>query len=264
MSYETTQFEMQASVGVITLNRPASLNALTAQVANEFLGALGEARERGARAIILTGAGRAFSAGGDLREMQSSAEKEGRIEAFFDEPLKLLNSCIMQIRRMPLPIIAAVNGAASGGGCNLALACDLVIAGESARFNQAFIKIGLTPDCGGTYILPRTVGWKRATELLMTGDVVDARQALEMGMINRVVPDDELMTAAYRLAARLANAPTVAIGRIKEMLEQSATNDLSTQLELERKMQLKSGQTEDFKEGVAAFIEKRPPKFKGG
>lgn len=264
MSYENIQFEMQASVAVITLNRPESLNALTAAVGNEFLSALNDAREQGARAVILTGAGRAFCAGGDLREMRRFAEKEGRIEAFFDEPLKLLKECILKIRRTPLPIIAAVNGAASGGGCNLALACDLVLAGESARFNQAFIKVGLTPDCGGTHILPRLVGWKLATELLMTGEVVEARRAAEIGMINAVVPDEELMTAAYRLAARLANAPTAAIGRIKELLEQSATNDLGAQLDLERKMQLKSGQTEDFKEGVAAFIEKRPPKFKGG
>jgi 2-(1,2-epoxy-1,2-dihydrophenyl)acetyl-CoA isomerase len=264
MSYETIQFEMQASVAVITLNRPAALNALTETMGNEFLSALNEAREQSARAIILTGAGRAFCAGGDLREMQKIAEKEGRIEAFFDEPLQILNECILQIRRVPLPVIAAVNGVASGGGCNLALACDIVLAGESARFNQAFIKIGLTPDCGGTYILPRLVGLRRATELLMTGDAVEAGRAAEIGMINSVFKDEELMTEAYRLAARLANAPTVAIGRTKELLEQSTTNRLSEQLDLERKMQIKSGQTEDFKEGVAAFIEKRPPKFKGG
>ncbi|HEX8652406.1 MAG TPA: enoyl-CoA hydratase-related protein [Pyrinomonadaceae bacterium] len=264
MSYKTIQFEMQASVGVMTLNRPASLNALTAAVGEELLRALKEAREQGARAIILTGAGRAFCAGGDLREMQKVAEENGRVEAFFDEPLRLLNECIMQIRRSPVPVIAAVNGVASGGGCNLALACDLVLAAESARFNQAFVRVGLTPDCGGTHILPRLIGSRRATELLMTGEIIEARRAAEIGMINSVVADDELMTEAYRLAARLANAPTMALGRIKELLEASATNELSEQLELERKMQLKSGQTEDFKEGVAAFIEKRPPKFKGG
>ena len=264
MSYETIQLEMRDdAVAVITLNRPTALNALTVAMGREFRAAVSEARERGARAIVLTGAGRAFCAGGDLREMREMAEKEGRLEAFFDEPLRLLNDCILKIRRTPLPIVAAVNGAASGGGCNLALACDLVLAGESARFNQAVVKVGLTPDCGGTYILPRLVGLKRATELLMTGDVVEARRAAEIGMINAVVPDEQLMTEAYRLAARLANAPTAAIGRIKEMLEQSATNDLSAQLDLERKVQLKSGLTEDFKEGVAAFIEKRPPKFKG-
>ena len=167
--------------------------------------------------------------------MQKIAEREGKVEAFFDEPLRLLNECILLIRRAPLPFIAAVNGAASGGGCNLALACDLVVAGESARFNQAFIKIGLVPDCGGTFILPRLVGWKRATELMMTGDVVTAGRALEMGMINAVVPDDELLARALAMAEQLAQAPTAAIGRIKELLEASATNDYGGQLGTRKK-----------------------------
>ena len=264
MTYETILVEMREAVGVITLNRPASLNALTSEVAREFKAAVDEVRQQGARAVLITGAGRAFCAGGDLREMQRIAEREGKVEAFFDEPLRLLNECILLIRRTPLPFIAAVNGAASGGGCNLALACDLVIAGESARFNQAFIKIGLSPDCGGTFILPRLIGWKRATELMMTGDVLSAARALEMGMINAVVPDEDLLPGAIAMAARLAQAPTVAIGRVKELLEASATNDYGGQLELERKAQIQSGLTKDFREGVAAFIEKRPPKFVGG
>lgn len=264
MSYETIQLEMHGAVGVITLNRPNSLNALTTEVGQEFQAAVGEVRERGARAIVVTGAGRAFCAGGDLREMQKIAERQGKVEAFFDEPLGLLNECILLIRSTPVPFIAAVNGAASGGGCNLALACDLVVAGESARFNQAFIKIGLVPDCGGTFILPRLVGWKRAAELMMTGDVVTAGRALEMGMINAVVTDDELLARALAMAEKLAQAPTVAIGRIKELLEASATNDYGGQLELERKAQIQTGLTKDFREGVAAFIEKRPPKFVGG
>jgi 2-(1,2-epoxy-1,2-dihydrophenyl)acetyl-CoA isomerase len=264
MTYENIQVEMREAVGVITLNRPASLNALTSEVGREFKAAVDEVREQGARAVVITGAGRAFCAGGDLREMQRIAEREGKVEAFFDEPLRLLNECILLIRRTPLPFIAAVNGAASGGGCNLALACDLVIAGETARFNQAFIKIGLSPDCGGTFILPRLVGWKQATELMMTGDVVSAARALEMGMINAVVPDEDLLPSAMAMAARLAQAPTAAIGRVKELLEESATNDYGGQLELERKAQIQSGLTKDFREGVAAFIEKRPPKFVGG
>ncbi len=264
MSYETVQVELREAVGVITLNRPASLNALTTEVGQEFQKAVAELQERGARAIVLTGAGRAFCAGGDLREMQKIAEREGKVEAFFDEPLRMLNECILLIRQVPLPFIAAVNGAASGGGCNLALACDLVVAGESAKFNQAFIKIGLVPDCGGTFILPRLVGWKRATELMMTGEVVTAARALEMGMINAVVPDEELLARALAMAEKLAAAPTAAIGRIKELLEASAKNDYGEQLELERKVQIKSGLTKDFREGVAAFIEKRPPKFVGG
>lgn len=264
MTYETIQLEMRDSVCLITLNRPESLNALTLEVGKDFRAAVAEALEHGARAILLTGAGRAFCAGGDLKEMRKIAEQEGRVEAFFDEPLMMLNECIMLIRKAPVPFIAAVNGAASGGGCNLALACDLVIAGEGARFNQAFIKIGLVPDCGGTFILPRLVGWRRASELLMTGDVVTAQQALAMGMINTVVPDSDLLAEAMALAERLAAAPTVALGKIKELLEEGAKNDYGEQLELERKSQITAGQTKDFREGVAAFIEKRPPKFTGG
>ncbi len=263
MSYENIQVETRGSVVLLTLNRPESLNALTVTMGSELKSAISEAQNTGARAIVLTGAGRAFCAGGDLREMQKMAQQDGRVEAFFDEPLRLLNECILLIRQTPLPIIAAVNGAASGGGCNLALACDLVLAGESARFNQAFVKIGLTPDCGGTFILPRLIGWKRAAELMMTGDVVSARQAAEMGMINRVVADDGLLAQALALAEKLAESPTAAIGRTKELLEASGTNDYGGQLELERKAQLQSGLTKDFREGVAAFIEKRPPKFIG-
>src|SRR5947209_226278 len=168
MGYETIQFELRGKIALLTLNRPSALNALTIEVAHEFRSAFNEARERGARAIVLTGAGRAFCAGGDLREMQKIAEREGRLEAFFDEPLRLLHDCVRLIRETPLPVIAAVNGVATGGGCNFALACDIVLASESAEFNQAFIKVGLTPDCGGTFILPRLIGWRRATELLMS------------------------------------------------------------------------------------------------
>ena len=264
MTFETIQIEARGSVSVITLNRPEALNALTTKVGQEFLTAVTQAQAGGARAIVLTGAGRAFCAGGDLREMRTMAESGGNVGAFFDEPLQLLNECILAIRRTPLPIIAAVNGAASGGGCNLALACDLVIAGASARFNQAFIKIGLVPDCGGSFILPRLIGWKRAAELMMTGDVIAAGDALRMGMINAVVPDAELMAQALAMAERLAQAPTAAIGRIKQLLEASATNDYATQLELERKLQIQSGLTQDFKEGVGAFLEKRAAKFVGG
>jgi 2-(1,2-epoxy-1,2-dihydrophenyl)acetyl-CoA isomerase len=264
MTYETVKLEWQDAVAVITLNRPETLNALTTQVGQDFQAAVAVAREKGARAIVLTGAGRAFCAGGDLREMQRIASQEGKVEAFFDEPLRMLNECILLIRSTPLPFIAAVNGAASGGGCNLALACDLVIAGHGAKFNQAFIKIGLVPDCGGSFILPRLVGWKRAAELMMTGDVVPASKALEIGMINAVYPDEQLMAQALAVAERLAHAPTIAIGKIKELLEASVTNNYAEQLELERTTQITAGKTKDFKEGVAAFIEKRPPRFTGG
>jgi len=264
MNYETIQLEMCGSVCVLTLNRPDRLNALNVQVANDFKAAVNEALEHGARVIVITGAGRAFSAGGDLREMQEIAQKDGRAEAFFDEPLRLLNEAILLIRQTPVPFIAAVNGVASGGGCNLALACDLVVAAESARFNQAFIKIGLTPDCGGTFMLPRLVGWKRATELLFSGDLISATAAAKMGMINSVLPDGELMNQAMAMADKLAQAPTAAIGQIKWLLNASAANDFKSQLDLERKTQIESGKTKDFVEGVSAFLEKRPPRFVGG
>jgi len=264
MSYETIQLEMHGAVCLLTLNRPDRLNALNVQVANELKAAINEALERGARAIVLTGAGRAFSAGGDLREMQEIAKQEGRVEAFFDEPLRRLNEAILLIRQTPVPFIAAVNGVASGGGCNLALACDLVIAGESAKFNQAFIKIGLTPDLGGTFMLPRLVGWKRATELLFTGDLISAKTATAMGMINSVTSDGELMSTALAMAEKLAQAPTAAIAQIKMLLEASAANDFRSHLDLERETQIESGKTKDFIEGVTAFLEKRPPRFVGG
>jgi 2-(1,2-epoxy-1,2-dihydrophenyl)acetyl-CoA isomerase len=263
MAYETIQFEMLGPICLLTLNRPDRLNALTVQVAKEFNAAVSEARERGARVIVLTGTGRAFCAGGDLREMQEIAGREGRVEAFFDEPLQILNESILLIRQTPVPFIAAVNGVASGGGCNLALACDLVIAAESAKFNQAFIKIGLVPDCGGTFMLPRLVGLKRATQLMFTGDLITAAQAAEMGMINSVAADGELMSQVMAMAEKLAQAPTAAIGQIKKLLEASAVNDYGSQLDNERRAQIESGKTKDFTEGVQAFLEKRPPRFVG-
>jgi len=254
---------MLGPICLLTLNRPDRLNALTVQVAREFNAAVSEALESGARVIILTGAGRAFCAGGDLREMQEIAGREGRVEAFFDEPLRILNESILLIRQTPVPFIAAVNGVASGGGCNLALACDLVIASESAKFNQAFVKIGLVPDCGGTFMLPRLVGLKRATQLMFTGDLVTAAQAAEMGMINSVAADGELMSQVMAMAEKLAQAPTAAIGQIKKLLEASVVNDYGSQLDNERKAQIESGKTKDFTEGVSAFLEKRPPRFVG-
>jgi 2-(1,2-epoxy-1,2-dihydrophenyl)acetyl-CoA isomerase len=263
MSYETIQLEMRGNVCVLTLNRPDRLNALTVETANDFKAAVGEALQQGARAIVLTGSGRAFCAGGDLRAMQEMATNEGRVEAFFDEPLRILNEAILLIRKTPVPFIAAVNGVASGGGCNLALACDLVVAAESAKFNQAFIKIGLVPDCGGTFILPRLVGLKKAAELMFTGDLITAQQAVAMGMINSAVPDAELMAQVMSLAERLAQSPTAAIAQIKRLLDASAVNDYGGQLDREREAQIEAGKTKDFVEGVSAFLEKRPARFVG-
>ncbi|MCO6510015.1 MAG: enoyl-CoA hydratase/isomerase family protein [Aridibacter famidurans] len=261
--FKTVRYEFNENVATIALNRPDALNALSRQITADLTSAIGKAIEDGARAVIVTGEGRAFCAGGDLREMKLMWESEGRIEAFLEDPLAALHGLITLIRETPVPFIAAVNGVCAGAGSNIALACDLVIAAESASFNQAFIKIGLSPDCGGSFFLPRAVGEKRAAELLMTGDTISASDALEMGMINRAVPDDMLMQEASVLAAKLAAAPTAVIGRIKKMLNASSSNDLDAQLRLEHEMQLESGRGGDFREGVAAFLEKRPPQFRG-
>jgi len=167
------------------------------------------------------------------------------------------------IRETPIPFIAAVNGVCAGAGTNFALACDLVLAADHVTFNEAFVRIGLSPDCGGSFFLPRAVGEKIAAELLMTGYAVSAQRALEIGMINRVFPGGELMPKAQALAATLAAGPTSAIARVKRMLNATFSNDLTEQLRLEADCQVESGKTSDFKEGVAAFFEKRPPNFTG-
>ena len=263
MKFETIKLKTVGQVCLVILNRPERMNALTVQFAHEFKTAVAEALAGGARAIVLTGEGSAFCAGGDVREMQDIAGKEGRLDAFFDEPLKILNEAILLIRQTPVPFIAAVNGVAAGGGCSLALACDLVVASENAKFNQAFVKIGLVPDCGGTFTLPRLVGWKRAAELMFTGDMITAQRAAEMGMINSVTSDGDLIPHVMKLAERLAQGPTAAIAQMKRLLDASAVNDFGSQLDLERQAQIEAGKTKDFAEGVSAFLEKRPPRFVG-
>lgn len=263
MSFETVKYEIADKVAVITFNRPEALNALSLQLTLDLRAAIEKARDEGARAVIMTGEGRAFCSGGDLREMQSMWQREGRIEAFLEEPLRALHDVITLIRTTPVPFVAAVQGVCAGAGTNFALACDLVFAAENATFNEAFVKIGLSPDCGGSFFLPRAVGEKRAAELFMTGDAVTAERAAAIGMINRVVPAENLMDDARAMAARLAKMPTASIGRIKEMLNATFANDLSAQLALEHRLQIDSGRSNDFKEGVSAFFEKRPPNFSG-
>lgn len=260
---ETVLYSLADNVATIQMNRSDALNALSLQLTSDLLSAIEQAVGDKARAVILTGSGRAFCSGGDLREMKAMGEKEGNIEAFLDSPLKALHEVILLIRETPAPFIAAVNGVCAGAGTNFALACDLVIAAEDASFNEAFVRIGLSPDCGGTFFLPRAIGEKLATELFMTGESVSAERAAQFGMINRVVPADSLMTEALLLAAKLANGPTGSFGRIKRMMNASFSNNLRQQLDLEAECQLESGRDSDFKEGVAAFFEKRPPNFAG-
>lgn len=263
MTFETVTYDLNKNVVTIRLNRPDALNALSRQLTADLTAAIKQAIADSARAIILTGSGRAFCSGGDLREMQSMAESEGRIEAFLEEPLGALHELIKLIRETPIPFVAAVNGVCAGAGVNLALACDIVIAAEDASFREAFVRIGLTPDCGGTFFLPRVIGEKLAAELFMTGDAIPAQLAFNVRMINAVVPPADLLEDAGKMASKLAAGPTGAIGRIKRMLNASFSNDLNAQLALEHECQIESGRSEDFKEGVAAFFEKRPQSFTG-
>ncbi|MDQ6786018.1 MAG: enoyl-CoA hydratase-related protein [Acidobacteriota bacterium] len=263
MSFETVKFELDENVAIITLNCPDALNALSLQLTKDLRAAIEKAISENARAVVLMGEGRAFCSGGDLREMQSMWKREGRIEAFLEEPLKELHDVILLIRETPIPFVAAVQGVCAGAGTNFALACDIILAAENASFNEAFVRIGLSPDCGGSFFLPRAVGEKFAAEMFMTGETLSAARALEIGMINRVVAAENLMEEAINMAKKLALAPTGSIGRIKQMLNASFSNDLQSQLELEHKMQIASGKSNDFKEGVTAFFEKRQPSFTG-
>lgn len=263
MSFETVDYKPDGAAAIITLNRPDALNALSLQLTKDLRAAIEKAIADKARAVILTGAGRAFCSGGDLREMRLMWEKEGKIEAFLEEPLKELHDVIRLIRQTPIPFVAAVQGVCAGAGTNFALACDLVYAADDATFNEAFVRIGLSPDCGGSFFLPRAIGEKLAAELFMTGTTIDASRAAQIGMINRVVAAENLMEESVKLAKKLALAPTAAIGRIKKMLDASFSNDLAQQLQLEHRLQIESGKANDFKEGVAAFFEKRPPSFTG-
>ncbi len=263
MSFETVNYERDESAAIITMNRPDALNALSLQLTKDLRGAINKAIDEKARAVVLTGSGRAFCSGGDLREMQMMWQKEGRIEAFMEEPLKALHAVILLIRETPIPFVAAVQGVCAGAGTNFALACDIVIAAENATFNEAFARIGLSPDCGGSFFLPRAVGEKLAAELFMTGETLTAERAEKIGMINRLVAAESLMEEAMRMAKKLALVPTASIGRIKKMLNASFSNDLSAQLDLEHQLQIESGKSNDFKEGVQAFFEKRQPNFTG-
>ena len=260
---KTVIYDLKDDVAVITMNRAEALNALSLQLTEDLGDAIDMTVADGARAAVLTGAGRGFCAGGDLREMKEMASKEGRVEAYLEAPLGALHDLILKIRNAPLPFIAAVNGVCAGAGTNVALACDIVIAADNAVFNEAFVKIGLSPDCGGTFFLPRAIGEKLAAELFMTGESVGAERAAQFGMINRVVPADELMNEALGLAQKLSVQPTGSVARIKRMLNATFSNTLEEQLRFEHECQVESGRSDDFKEGVTAFFEKRPPKFTG-
>lgn len=261
MVYSNISVDRADSIARLTLSRPEALNALDKATGEELLDALESLRtDARVRVVVLTGAGRAFSAGGDIKEMGQAGELP---ESFFEELLATLNRVVVALTEMPKPVIAAVNGIAAGLGFNLALACDIRIAARGAEFTQAFLRIGLIPDGGGTYHLPRIVGWARAMELILTARTVSSEEALRLGLVTTVVDETDFDETVDVMARQLAAAPTSAIGRVKQLLAHSLTADLKSQLRLEREMQMESGRSNDFTEGIAAFLEKRSPRFTG-
>ena len=263
MTFQFIEFQGGGPVARLTLNRPERMNAICRPMLQEIAEALDSVAADGAcRALIVTGAPPAFCAGQDLGEpalVQSdiAAEVKHSLDQFYHPVLTRLHA-------LKVPVVAAVNGVAAGAGANFALNCDIILAGTSASFVQAFARIGLIPDCGGTWILPRLVGPARARALMLLAEPLDAAAALDWGLVYRVVEDEDLAKAAEDLAGRLAQGPTAAYGMTKQALDASAANGLERQLDLERDLQAKAAATADFAEGVAAFAAKRQPVFKGG
>jgi 2-(1,2-epoxy-1,2-dihydrophenyl)acetyl-CoA isomerase len=262
LSYETIIWEQSDGVGRLTLNRPESLNAWTAQFGEELKQVVeGEAAEDSVRAIVVTGAGRGFSSGADLKAGFDPAE-DGMPD-IRKELHEIYHPAIAGIKRLPKPVVAAVNGPAVGIGCSLALACDLVLAAESAFFGLAFVNIGLMPDGGSTAFVPPAVGKARAFQMALLGERVTAAQALEWGLVNWVYPDDKLFAEATILVERLAAGPTRSYAASKQALNRFIYGDLDAQLELEAELQHQLGRTKDFLEGTTAFVQKRVPAFSG-
>ena len=253
------QFDIQGKVGVIKLNRPEVFNSFNKEMALDMQSKLDACEEDdNIRAIYIIGEGKAFCAGQDLQEVTdpNGPELTSIVKDHY-------NPIIERIRNIEKPIVAAVNGVAAGAGANIALACDICVATESASFIQAFSKIGLIPDSGGTFTLPRLVGMQKAAALMMLGDKVSASEAENMGMIYKAFSDEEFAEASMKLATKLSNMPTKGIGLTKRALNLSLISDLSTQLKVEEELQTIAGGTHDYNEGVAAFLEKRKPEFKG-
>lgn len=253
------KFEIIEGVGKITLDRPEKYHSFVREMALKLQEILDQCKNNNnVRAIIITASGKAFCAGQDLSEaIDPSIPSISRIIQEHYNPI------IRRIRHLEKPIVAAVNGVAAGAGASIALACDIVVASESASFVQAFSKIGLIPDSGGTFFLPRLIGMQKATALMMTGEPVLAKDAENMGMIYKTYADDSFETESWKLVSKLAKMPTKGLGLTKKLLNASANNDLESQLTMEDECQVIAANTSDFKEGVDAFLEKRKPNFKG-
>ena len=260
MTYRFILFEVTQGVAKIPLNRPEVLNAIHAEMSGELQDALTHAtRDSEIRALLITGAGRGFCAGQDLDEVKPGSS----VKDFAAHARKVYTPLVKGLRTIEKPVVCAVNGVAAGAGANLALACDLVLAAEEASFVQAFAKIGLVPDTGGSFFLPRLVGLARAIALTMLGEKITATQAVEIGLIHRVCPAATLLEDATKLATQLATQPTVGLGLTKRLLNASLVNDLDAQLALEAELQGTAGRSADYAEGVAAFLAKRKPSFTG-
>lgn len=255
-------FELADGVARITLNRPERLNSFNVAMHEELREALAiVAADRRTRVLVLTGAGRGFCAGQDLADRSVAP---GAAPPDLGESIdKYYGPLVLALRRLPLPVVCAVNGVAAGAGANLALACDLVLAARSASFVEAFCKLGLVPDTGGSYFLPRLIGSARATGLAMLGDKLGAQQAADWGLIWKCVADDELRAETDALARHFAAAPTLGLARTKQALQASGFNTLEAQLDLERDFMRELGRSADYREGVAAFLDKRAPRFIG-
>ena len=264
MTYTTLEFTVGDGIGRIRLNRPDRLNAMSLDMIEEINAVLDIcASDANVRCVMFTGTGRGFCAGADLSSLsERSRDANGQVDVGSSMD-RLFNPMMRRIRGLAKPVVAAVNGVAAGGGANLALACDIVVAARSARFDQAFVRISLIPDLGGTWFLPHMVGDARARALAMLGTSVPAEQAQAWGMIWQVVDDAALDAEATALAKRLADGPTLALGSIKKAINAAHTNDLSAQLDMERDLQRALGRSADFAEGVGAFLQKRPAKFAG-
>jgi 2-(1,2-epoxy-1,2-dihydrophenyl)acetyl-CoA isomerase len=262
-SHETVDLQVDRGAARILLNRPDSLNAWNEQFGRDLLDAVETvAGDESVRAVMITGAGRAFSSGADLKE-QRTGDEGGGVPDLSARLREIYHPIIVGIREMPKPVIAAVNGPAVGIGCSLALDCDLIVAAESSYFLLAFVNIGLVPDGGSTALLPSKIGITRTAEMGLLGEKVPAQQALEWGMINRVCADDRLDGDAGELLAHLAAGPTRSYANFKQLLNRRVYADMAGQLEAEADAQREQGHTQDFIEGVLAFIEKRPPEFTG-
>ena len=263
MAYETIIWEQSGGVGRLTLNRPDSLNAWTPQLGLELRTIIErDAADESVRAVLISGAGRGFSSGADMKAGFEVAE-DGMPD-IGRELREIYHPIIAGIRRLEKPVVAAVNGPAAGIGCSLALACDLIMAAESAFFGLAFVNVGLMPDGGSTAFVPPAVGRARAFQMALLGERVPAPQALEWGLVNWVYPDERLMDEAGQLVERLAAGPTRSYAASKRALNQFIYGDLDAQLDLEAELQHALGRTKDFFEGAAAFVQKRAPAFTGG